>query len=120
MKTDSVKVGDKIQFVYSGGSHPNSIRTVTVSETTPKAINGFDEYVNEYRSFLKDKISFLQSVRPIEQLAVTIEKYGNEYYIDIKSNNKQVSFRVEEQSEKIYDEDDNQLNSFDDLINELS
>jgi len=120
MKTDSVKVGDKIQFVYSGGSHPNSIRTVTVSETTPKAINGFDEYVNEYRSFLKDKISFLQSIEPKEKLSVSIEKYGDDYFIDFNLDDQQVSFRVNQATEKIYDENDNQLNSFDDIINELS
>jgi len=120
MKIDSVKVGDKIQFVYTGGTHPNSIRTVIVSEVTSKTINGFDEYVNEYRSFLKEKISFLQYGKPEKKLTASIEKYCDDYYIDFRSNDRQVSFRVDESSEKIYDEDDNQLNNFDDLINELS
>ena len=76
MKLDNVKVGDKVQFVYTGGSHPNSIRTVIVSEVNSITINGFDEYVNEYRSFLKDKIKFLQFIKPKEKLSVSIEKYG--------------------------------------------
>ena len=79
MKFDNVKIGDKIQFVYTGGSHPNSIRTVTVSEISSNTINGFDEYVNEYRSFLKNKISFLQSIEPKEKLSVSIEKYGDDW-----------------------------------------
>lgn len=119
MKFDNVKIGDKIQFVYTGGSHPNSIRTVTVSEISSNTISGFDEYVNEYRSFLKNKISFLQSIEPKEKLSVSIEKYGDDYFIDFNLDDQQVSFRVNQATEKIYDENDNQLNSFDDIIDKF-
>ena len=119
MKLNNVKVGDKFQFVYTGGSHPNSIRTVTVSEVTSNTINGFDEYVDEYRSFLKDKIRFFQSIEPKGKLCVSIEKYGDDYFIDFILDNQQVSFRVNQATEKIYDENDNQLNSFDDIIDKF-
>ena len=110
----------KFQFVYTGGSHPNSIRTVTVSEISSKyyQMDLMNMLIN-IEVFLKIRLVFLQSIEPKEKLSVSIENHGDDYFIDFILDNQQVSFRVNQATEKIYDENDNQLNSFDDIIDKF-
>jgi 3D (Asp-Asp-Asp) domain-containing protein len=60
MNKNDVKVGDVIQFIYDGGTHRGSIRTLEVKRVTVDYADGHDKFVNSHRRFHFSKMRNLQ------------------------------------------------------------